>query len=320
MKPSAREISVEGFDAWLAATDREEAVAKAADEEGGPRLSLVPPTDRDIAWPTDLLPPAGESAPRRSPRRAAGRGHAVRRRPAGGQPQAPRRLERGASAPFPDLPRRNRIGSSCQQRRVAVGAVGLPASRPLAGLRRGLGHGAAACGRAALRARLRPRHQRPGRAGLAGRRARRGETGAERQAAHVAAGPSRPPPLRRPVGAAQGRRRRSSGPGAAVFPRLARRPDRCPIMSRRAQVTERAAIGGSAQSRRMSDGVRLGLVQGDTTDVTRFTRVTAPDAPPMASATIETIRDARRGLFLEMPLTPTAPPPRTAHCRPCPAA
>ena len=46
MKPSAREISVEGFDAWLAATDREEAVAKAADEEGGPRLSLVPPASR----------------------------------------------------------------------------------------------------------------------------------------------------------------------------------------------------------------------------------------------------------------------------------
>jgi hypothetical protein len=55
-------MTLEEFGAWSAAIDREEAVAKAADEEGGPRLSLVPPTDRDIAWPTDLLPPAGESA------------------------------------------------------------------------------------------------------------------------------------------------------------------------------------------------------------------------------------------------------------------
>ncbi|MFC7500015.1 hypothetical protein ACFQRC_12365 [Enterovirga sp. GCM10030262] len=67
MKPIAREMSVEEFDAWAAASDREEAVAKAADEEGGPRLSLVPPTDQNIAWPTDLLPPAGESVPDAAP-------------------------------------------------------------------------------------------------------------------------------------------------------------------------------------------------------------------------------------------------------------
>ena len=54
-----REYTLEEFDAWLAATDKEEAIAQAADEEGGPRLSLVPATDREIAWPTDLLPPAG---------------------------------------------------------------------------------------------------------------------------------------------------------------------------------------------------------------------------------------------------------------------
>ena len=52
-----REYTLEEFDAWMAETDKEEAVAQAADEEGGPRLSLVPVTDRDIAWPTDLLPP-----------------------------------------------------------------------------------------------------------------------------------------------------------------------------------------------------------------------------------------------------------------------
>ena len=64
---TAKDCSLEEFDAWSAATDRSEAVANAADEEGGPRLSLVPTTDRDIAWPTDLLPPTGESAPDASP-------------------------------------------------------------------------------------------------------------------------------------------------------------------------------------------------------------------------------------------------------------
>ena len=37
-----REWTVDEFDAWMKATDKEEAIAKAADEEGGPRLSLVP--------------------------------------------------------------------------------------------------------------------------------------------------------------------------------------------------------------------------------------------------------------------------------------
>lgn len=58
----AREMTVEEFDAWVAAGDRVEAVAAAADEEGGPRLSLVPMADRETAWPTDLLPPAGANS------------------------------------------------------------------------------------------------------------------------------------------------------------------------------------------------------------------------------------------------------------------
>jgi hypothetical protein len=62
-RSSAKEMTMEEFDAWLAATERTEAVAKAADEEGGPRLSLVPVVERDLAWPTDLLPPAGDPAP-----------------------------------------------------------------------------------------------------------------------------------------------------------------------------------------------------------------------------------------------------------------
>lgn len=57
-----REMTVEEFDAWSDAMDREGAVLKAADEEGGPRLSLVAQPDRNIAWPTDLLPSADDRA------------------------------------------------------------------------------------------------------------------------------------------------------------------------------------------------------------------------------------------------------------------
>jgi hypothetical protein len=60
---TARELSLDDFDAWLAAEKKLEAVATAADEEGGPRLSLVPATERNEVWPTDLLPPAGPRAP-----------------------------------------------------------------------------------------------------------------------------------------------------------------------------------------------------------------------------------------------------------------
>jgi hypothetical protein len=57
-KRTAREMTVEEFDQWSAATTRYEKVAEAADEVGGPRLSLVPLPEQNIAWPTDLLPPA----------------------------------------------------------------------------------------------------------------------------------------------------------------------------------------------------------------------------------------------------------------------
>src|SRR5438046_10501579 len=52
-----REMTVEQYDDWCNATKKFEQVAEAADEVGGPRLSLVPPPQQDIAWPTDLLPP-----------------------------------------------------------------------------------------------------------------------------------------------------------------------------------------------------------------------------------------------------------------------
>lgn len=58
----AKEMTLEEYDAWAASLKRTEAVAEAADEGGGPRLSLVPVIDQNEAWPTDLLaaipPPA----------------------------------------------------------------------------------------------------------------------------------------------------------------------------------------------------------------------------------------------------------------------
>lgn len=63
LRHTAREWSDEDFDAWMAATDETKQIAAAADEEGGPRLSLVPPTDREKPWPTDLLPPAPATTP-----------------------------------------------------------------------------------------------------------------------------------------------------------------------------------------------------------------------------------------------------------------
>ena len=54
----APDMTVEEFDAWSAAKGRQDDVADAADEQGGPRLSLVPVPEQGDAWPTDLLPPA----------------------------------------------------------------------------------------------------------------------------------------------------------------------------------------------------------------------------------------------------------------------
>ena len=53
-----RDMTVEEFDAWCASTRRVEDMREAADERGGPSLSLVPVEDQNIAWPTDLLAPA----------------------------------------------------------------------------------------------------------------------------------------------------------------------------------------------------------------------------------------------------------------------
>jgi hypothetical protein len=56
-------MTIEEYDAWAAATRRTEAVAEAADERGGPSLSLVPIIEQGDAWPTDLLVPAETAEP-----------------------------------------------------------------------------------------------------------------------------------------------------------------------------------------------------------------------------------------------------------------
>jgi hypothetical protein len=52
-----RDWTVEEYEAWAEQSRRQKQVAKVTDESGGPRLSLVPAVDQDIAWPTDLLAP-----------------------------------------------------------------------------------------------------------------------------------------------------------------------------------------------------------------------------------------------------------------------
>lgn len=63
-----REMTLEEFEEWAKACGKIEAVAESADEQGGPRLSLVPLPEQNIAWPTDLLAPVtgpddGDAAP-----------------------------------------------------------------------------------------------------------------------------------------------------------------------------------------------------------------------------------------------------------------
>lgn len=67
---TARELTVAEFDEWRAATDQVRALGTAADEDGGPSLSLVPAAERGEVWPTDLLPPA-EPAPDQAPEEAS---------------------------------------------------------------------------------------------------------------------------------------------------------------------------------------------------------------------------------------------------------
>lgn len=55
---AGQDMTVEEFEAWSAARKEIAEVATASGEQGGPRLSLVPLPDQQLAWPTDLLAPA----------------------------------------------------------------------------------------------------------------------------------------------------------------------------------------------------------------------------------------------------------------------
>ena len=62
-RSAAQEWTLEDFNEHQAAAERLEGVAKAADEGGGPSLTLVRSTEREEAWPTDLLPSAAAETP-----------------------------------------------------------------------------------------------------------------------------------------------------------------------------------------------------------------------------------------------------------------
>ncbi|MEO6225324.1 MAG: hypothetical protein ABIO80_05685 [Sphingomicrobium sp.] len=57
----AKEMEIEEFGAWMAASDRIEQVGELTGEDGGPTLSLVPVPEQNDAWPTDLLAPAEQA-------------------------------------------------------------------------------------------------------------------------------------------------------------------------------------------------------------------------------------------------------------------
>jgi hypothetical protein len=158
----AREMTVEEYDAWAKATDKFEEIAQAADEVGGPRLSLVPLPEQNEAWPTDLLPPA-EPDPDAPP---------VEATPFDGIPLEDSRkrlagwcVERQrlfltvlAERDWPGPPRR--------RRGAALGPLGAGAAPSVSRVRQGLARRRAARGPPAGVHGLRPRDQRPGRADL----------------------------------------------------------------------------------------------------------------------------------------------------------
>ena len=62
-----RDLTVEEFDEWCEAERQVAETAQLTDERGGPRLTLVPEMDQEIAWPTDLLPAATPDAGAETP-------------------------------------------------------------------------------------------------------------------------------------------------------------------------------------------------------------------------------------------------------------
>jgi hypothetical protein len=57
-----RDMTLAEFNAWSAARTMSREVRAAADECGGPMLSLVTEPDQEPAWPTDLLAPAASDS------------------------------------------------------------------------------------------------------------------------------------------------------------------------------------------------------------------------------------------------------------------
>ena len=162
----AKEMTVEEFDDWCNATKKFEAVAEAADEVGGPRLSLVPlPEQNDRLADRFALRLNSVGVGREPPPclrvEHPSTSHPVRRHPPRILPQAARRLERGAPEAVPDRACRDRPGSPRRRRRTAFRPLGAGAARALAGLQRGLADGRAARRRQARADRLRSRDQRP---------------------------------------------------------------------------------------------------------------------------------------------------------------
>lgn len=54
-RAATRDWTIDDYNAWSAAKQKFDAVAKAADERGGPALSLVPELDQEVSWSTDLV-------------------------------------------------------------------------------------------------------------------------------------------------------------------------------------------------------------------------------------------------------------------------
>ena len=106
----ARECTLEEYDSWAKARDSFGKVAEAADECGGPSLSLVPAPEQNDSWPTDLLAPI----PRRN-------GEGDRTECGGGEePRAP-------ATPFDGVPledsRRRLAGWSAERQRLFLSVL-----------------------------------------------------------------------------------------------------------------------------------------------------------------------------------------------------
>ena len=208
-----KEMTVEEFDDW---SQRQQEVRGCGGRRGRGRRSapVAGHAARAGQGLADRFAPAipprhGEGTSRRlgRGRRASAEPanphprNALRRRSSRILPQAARRVVRRAPAPFPDGACRDGPGPPRRRRRALTvrSAQALRVRSPAfnAGWRMAeqLGAGQARA------ARLRPRDQRPRRAGLSGRRIDRRTAGAQRQAADVAARPARPQALRAAVGA-----------------------------------------------------------------------------------------------------------------------